>query len=191
MKRAEIRGIFPEATDDQISKMLEAVHAETDKLKDRVDELEEEVETSKSNAGKDAGEWKKKYEDERDKFAKYKKDQTDKETRESKKEAVKDLMKDLLSDKGIEKVLKYADFESIELDDKGAIKNAASVKKAFSEEWSEYATESDTSGVNTNNPDGAGSKGGGKKMTREEIMKITDASQRQAMIAEHHELFGF
>ena len=93
-----------------------------------------------------------------------------------------------LSQKGIEKALKYADWDKIELDDDGKLKDAKDHIKAAKEEWAEYITKTQTNGAHTSNPP---ANTGGNAKTKEEIMAIKDTRERQTAIAQNHELFGF
>lgn len=113
------------------------------------------------------------------------------ETREAKESALKAMLEgSKLSDKGKTMVLKYTNLDEIELDAAGNVKGAKKKLDSIHEEWSDYVVEQSTEGVNTGN-NNSGNNNSGNSMTREDIMKITDATARQKAIAENHELFGF
>ena len=117
-----------------------------------------------------------------------------KEENRKKEEALKALLADSkLSDKGQAKALKYTSLDDIELGQDGKIKGGKRLLDTLCEEWSDYVTEENTEGTETESSGGGNNSGGssGTKMTREEIMKIPDAGKRQAAIAENHELFNF
>lgn len=121
-------------------------------------------------------------------FNDYKDSIAKKETLEKKKTAYRELAKDSgLSEKGIEKALKYADYDSIELNKDGTVKNANDHISSLKEEWSEYVVTEGTSGADTATPP----SNSGSKMTKDDIMNIKDSGERQKAIAENHELFGF
>ena len=107
----------------------------------------------------------------------------------AKKSALTEIAKDAgLSEAGIAKALKYSDYDSIELDEKGAVKSKANLLKTLKEEWPEYIKTTETQGANTITPPG----GGGKTYkSKDEIMAIRDDAARQKAIAENHEMFGF
>lgn len=69
----------------------------------------------------------------------------------------------------------------------GKFENATEVEKGIKEAYADYITTEKTHGANVSNPPG-GEPG---KMTKEEIMEIKDAGERQKAIAENHELFGY
>ena len=80
-------------------------------------------------------------------FDKYKGDVGEKETKAAKEAAYRAILKDAnLSEKGIEKAIKYADWDKIELDTDGKLKGANDHIKAVREEWAEYVTTTTTTG---------------------------------------------
>ena len=122
-------------------------------------------------------------------FDKYKTDVQEKETHNKKVEAYKAILKDAnLSEKGIEKAVKYADWDKIELGEDGKLKGANDHIKAVREEWAEYVTTTTTTGAKTSTP--PANNGGKTGKTKEEIMAIRDPAVRQAEIAKNPEAFG-
>ena len=86
-------------------------------------------------------------------FDKYKAEVTAKETKAAKEAAYRAILKDAnLSEKGIEKAVKYADWDKIELDSDGKVKGANDHIKAVRDEWSEYVTTTTTTGAKTSTP---------------------------------------
>lgn len=151
---------------------LPGVQAELDKLK---------------NAPDDG--YKARYEKEHQDFEAYKKEAEAKETLAAKKAAYQEVCKDAgLNDKGIAKAIKYADWNSVELDDDGKIKDAKTHIKNLKEEWSEHIITDQARGANTPNP--PTNSGGKTYKTKEEIYAIRDAAERQKAILDNHELFG-
>lgn len=168
---------------------LRAKEAEKDKeiakLQDELDDLK-----SKGDNGLQVtyDKLKTDYESLQTEFNNYKDSIAKKETLEKKKSAYLEIAKDSgLSEKGIKKALKYADFDSIELTETGKIKNAKDHIASLRDEWSDYVEKEGTSGADTVTPP----SNNGSKLTKEDIMKIKDTSERQKAIAENHELFGF
>ena len=90
--------------------------------------------------------------------------------------------------KGIEKAIKYAEWDKIELDENGKLKGANDHIKAVRDEWAEYVTTTTTTGAKTSNP--PANNGGKTGKTKEEIMAIRDPAVRQAEIAKNPEAFG-
>ena len=72
--------------------------------------------------------------------------------------------------------------------DGNGFKDVEKIKKDASEEWADFITTTTQKGADTTTPP---ANTGGGKMTKEEIFKIKDASERQKAIADNHELFGF
>lgn len=168
---------------------LKAKEAEKDKV---IAQLQSELDEMKSK-GDDGlqatyDKLKADYDNLQAEFNDYKDSITKKETLEKKKTAYRELAKDSgLSEKGIEKALKYADYDSIELNKDGTVKNANDHISSLKEEWSEYVVTEGTSGADTVTPP----SNSGSKMTKDDIMNIKDSGERQKAIAENHELFGF
>ena len=122
-------------------------------------------------------------------FDKYKAEVAEKETKAAKEAAYRAILKDAnLSEKGIEKAIKYAEWDKIELGEDGKLKGANDHIKAAREEWAEYVTTTTTTGAKTSNP--PANNGGKTGKTKEEIMAIRDPAVRQAEIAKNPEAFG-
>ena len=128
-------------------------------------------------------------------FDKYKAEVTEKETKAAKEAAYRAILKDAnLSEKGIEKAIKYAEWDKIELDENGKLKGANDHIKAVREEWAEYVTTTTTTGAKTSTPP---ANNGGAKLTKAEIYakdehgryKLSTA-ERQKALAENPELLN-
>lgn len=191
-------------------KMLKAMGIEEEKIDqiieahtDTVDGLKSDLSKYKTDAEKlpdvqkeldelkakgDDG-WKEKHDKLKGEFDAYKKDVEAKETHNKKVEAYKAILKDAnLSEKGIEKAVKYAEWDKIELDADGKLKGANDHIKAVRDEWAEYVTTTTTTGAKTSTP--PANNGGKTGKTKEEIMAIRDPAVRQAEIAKNPEAFG-
>ena len=122
-------------------------------------------------------------------FDKYKAEVTEKETKAAKEAAYRAILKDAnLSEKGIEKAVKYAEWDKIELGADGKLKGANDHIKAVRDEWAEYVTTTTTTGAKTSTPP---ANTGGSKLTKAEIYAKDEygryklsASERQKAIAE-------
>ena len=122
-------------------------------------------------------------------FDDYKAEVAKKETKAAKEAAYRAILKDAnLSEKGIEKAIKYAEWDKIELEADGKLKGANDHIKAVKEEWAEYVTTTTTTGAKTSNPPANNGTGTGK--TKEEIMAIKDGAVRRAEMAKNPHLFG-
>ena len=111
-------------------------------------ELEKQPATKAENV-KDSEEYKALKAD----FDNYKAEVAKKETKAAKEAAYRAILKDAnLSEKGIEKAVKYADWDKIELGEDGKLKGANDHIKAAREEWAEYVTTTTTTGAKTSTP---------------------------------------
>lgn len=148
-----------------------------------LDDLKAQVEAdNKAREGKDYDALKKEFDD-------YKADIQAKAVKSAKEKAFRDLLTDMkVSDKGVSLILKYQGVNGIELDEDGKLKDAPALRKAVKEDWSDYISTVETKGADTKTPPGSDSGAG--KMTKADIMKIKDTSERQKAIAENPELFG-
>ena len=182
--------------EEKIDQIIEA-HSETvDSLKADRDSYKEDAEKLKTvqkelddlKAKGDDG-WKEKHDKLKGDFETYKKDVEAKETHSKKVEAYRTILKDAgLSEKGIEKAIKYAEWDKIELEADGKLKGASDHIKSAKEEWAEYVTTTTTTGAKTSTPPANNGTGTGK--TREEIMAIKDGTVRRAEMAKNPHLFG-
>ena len=182
--------------EEKIDQIIEA-HSETvDSLKADRDSYKEDAEKLKDvqkelddlKAKGDDG-WKEKHDALKAEFDQYKNDVQAKETKAAKEAAYRAILKDAnLSEKGIEKAIKYAEWDKIELDADGKLKGANDHIKSVREEWAEYVTTTTTTGAKTSTP--PANNGGKTGKTKEEIMAIRDPAVRQAEIAKNPEAFG-
>lgn len=162
--------------------------AEAQKAEDLAKQLEKVQKDLKEATSDDAeNKFKAKYEMLKEEFKEYKKEIEEKATKDNKSKAYKELLKEAgISDKRIEAVLKVSDVDAIEFDDEGNVKDKDDILKSIKEEWSDFITKADVKGAETETPP---ANTGGQTMTKEDIMKIKDTSERQKAIKEHIELF--
>lgn len=151
-------------------------------LQQKVAELEKQIETdAKERKGKDYDALKKEFDD-------YKAEQERKAVHAEKEAAYREILKDAgVPEKHFAKIIKYSDVDGVELDDNGKITTAKDILKSIRDEWSDHIEKTNTKGAETSTPPA----NAGRKMTVEEIDKITDTAERQKAILENHELFGF
>jgi hypothetical protein len=74
----------------------------------------------------------------------------------------------------------------VDFDKENNVKDADKVKESIKSEWADFITTTSSKGADTTTP--PANTGGAK--TKDEILAIKDPSERQAAIAENHELFG-
>lgn len=160
--------------DSEIGK-LAGVTKELEELKAKV------AEDAKAREGKDYDKLKAEYDE-------YKSGIEKRDARAAKEKAFREVLKDAEIDKKyFDKIIKYSDIDGCELDDEGKLKDASERIKAVKKEWPEYHVEVQQQGAQTATPPA----NNGGSMSKEDILKIEDASERQDAIAKNHELFGF
>ena len=128
-------------------------------------------------------------------FDDYKADVLAKETKAAKEAAYRAVLKDAnLSEKGIEKAIKYAEWDKIEIETDGKLKGANDHIKAAREEWAEYVTTTTTTGAKTVTPP---TKNGGANLTKADIYKkdengkyVLSTTERQKALAQNPELMN-
>ena len=153
---------------------------EIDTLKAEKQNAEDKVTTAEK--------WKTKYDALKDEFEGYKKDISAKETKATREKAYKDLLKEAgVSEKRLDTILKVSDIDSLEMNEDGTYKDADKLIEGIKEEWADFITTTETKGADTSKPPKNDGKG---TVTKEDILKIKDTSERQKAIAENHELFG-
>lgn len=144
LTRAFLKGMG--LADEQVNGIIEA-HTETvDGLKaqvarykadaEKLPGVQKDLDDLRANNGDD---YKAKYEKEKGDFAAYKAKVEKDDANRVKEAKLRKIAKDAgLSEKGIEKAVKYADWDKIELDENGEIKDAPGQVKALREEWPEH-----------------------------------------------------
>ena len=201
--RAALRKIFEgaeiEVPKDVLGQICDLHTSSMDGLPETIKELkgklkvaEQERDAAKAKVPVDGEETisKAEYDKLKGEFDQYKTDVQAKETHSKKVEAYRTILKDAgLSEKGIEKAIKYAEWDKIELEADGKLKGASDHIKSVKEEWAEYVTTTTTTGAKTSNPP---ANSGGAKLTKEDIYKkdergryVMSASERQKALVEN------
>ena len=199
LTKAQLREILSEAGVDAeqmssaVSKIISGHSASLEALRDEVNSLREDVTKYRTDAEKLPGLQEElktlkaeaaKHKDQdydalKAEYEQYKADITAKEVRATKEKVYREALKDAnLSDTGIEKAVKYADWEKLEIDDKGALKDAKGHIKAAQEEWAAYVVKKEVHGADVADP--PENSGGGKPA-------LSNASKlAQQYYAEHY-----
>ena len=198
-KRGELRDILGEAYTDEIADKLVALHrGVVDPLKDDLDAAKRDATRYKADAEKLPGvqnelnelkgtDWKGKYESEHQSFEDYKGQVArDAEAVKAKAAHRKLLIDEGISEKAVDSILNATDYSKVKLGTDGALdkESAESLKKDITDRWSGFRVATRRRGENVATP-----PAGDGKMTREEIMKIKDPTERQAAIAHNLEVF--
>ena len=183
-------GIDEEKIDEIISMHSETVDglkADVAKYKADAEALPEvQKQLEKAQADLEAGKkdsYKVKYEALKEEFEGYK-------TEQAKEKAYRALLQEAgVSEKRLESVLKVSDVDSVELDDKGAIKGADKLTESIKSEWADFITTTETRGAQTSNPPANNNSGA---MTKADIYKKDDhgryvlsAAERQKALMEN------
>jgi uncharacterized protein with GYD domain len=181
-------------TDEQVDSIVE-MHTETvDGLKDRITKAEEKVadydkikkDLDDMKGGKD---YKSEYAKLESEFKAYKKDIADKETAAAKTKAVRAYFESKgIKGTNLEIAMRGAkdEISAVELDgDK--IKDEKPLESLVNGDFKALIVSTSTQGAASVNPPA----NGGTKRTKEEIMAIKDAGERQRAIAQNLELFGY
>lgn len=172
------------------SETVTGLKAEIESLKTQVegkDALQKKVDAL--TAEKESGDnpYKTKYDELKKAFDEYKAEGAAKELKRTKTEKVKALLKSIgINEKRIDTVLRVTDLDSIVLKD-GEIEDAEKLGETMKSEWADFILSEQTHGAEVASPPVNGVKGG---KTKEEILAISDPSERQAQIAANLELFG-
>lgn len=181
--------------DENVQDQIISAHTEaTDALKEQRDgykadaeklpEVQKELDTLKEQSGDKA---QAKYDKLKKEFDDYKEEQQKKETMSKKKSAYKGLLKEAgISANRIDAVLKVSDVDGLEFNEDGEIKDSDKLIENIKKEWAEFIVKSTEKGAQVGNPPA----NGGKALSREEILKIKDTSERQKAIAENLSAFG-
>lgn len=129
-----------------------------------------------------------KYDALKSEFEEYKSTVSAEKEKAGKQAALKKLLQKIgISDKPIGSIIKVSDLSAFSLDENGEIVDSEKLEKAYTEEWADFIT---TTRTQKPAPETPPSNTGGK-LTKEQIMSIKDAGERQRAIAANHELFGF
>ena len=188
LKRADIRKILENAetsNDDKAKAILDALHEETDALRDELDteknaRVAAEKERDAANSGKQTAE---------QALNDYKDQQTKKDAHAAKESKFREQLKAAgVLEKYFDRIVRLSgeDIDKMELDSKGNVKNADKLAESLKNDWSDYVGSTTTKGAQVDNPPA----NTGSKMTKEQIINIKDATERQAAIAANPEAFG-
>lgn len=193
-KMLEAMSIEPEKIDQIIEQHVQTVNEvkdERDSYKEQAKELDDarqritELEKANGNSNK----LQVKYDALVDEFNDYKGKVENERLQAQRETLYTALLKDAgIDEKRVGSILKVTDLSSLEITEDGAIADADNLKSQLAEEWSDFIVTTETRGAGVDTPPPTGTKGA---MTKEEILAIEDAGERQAAIAENHEMFGF
>ena len=193
-KMLKAMGIEDEKIDqiiDEQSETVDALKADRDAYKEDAAKLAAvQKELDELKAKGDDG-YKAKYEAEKAAHDALKADIAAKETKKAKTDAYRELLKGAnIDEKRIATILRAEapTIDKIELDADGKIKNAEQYTESIKSDWADFIVTQSAKGTNTATPPANG--GAATTKTKEDILKIKDAGERQKAIAENPTLFG-
>ena len=193
-KMLKAMGIEEEKIDqiiDAHSETVDALKADRDAYKEDAAKLAAvQKELDELKAKGDDG-YKAKYEAEKAAHDALKADIAAKETKKAKTDAYRELLKGAnIDEKRIATILRAEapTIDKIELDADGKIKNAEQYTESIKSDWADFIVTQSAKGANTATPPANG--GTATTKTKEDILKIKDAGERQKAIAENPTLFG-
>ena len=176
---------------DAHSETVDALKADRDAYKEDAAKLAAvQKELDELKAKGDDG-YKAKYEAEKAAHDALKADIAAKETKKAKTDAYRELLKGAnIDEKRIATILRAEapTIDKIELDADGKIKNAEQYTESIKSDWADFIVTQSAKGTNTATPPANG--GAATTKTKEDILKIKDAGERQKAIAENPTLFG-
>lgn len=173
-------------TVDALKQERDGYKADAEKLPGVQKQLDDLKKEQEEKDGKNP--WKVKYDALKEEYDGYKSGVVEKETKNAKEKALRSLLKSIgVSEKRIDAVIRVTDLDSAKLDKDGKFEGEDELTKKLKDEWADFIT---TEGTKTPPPENPPKNNGGK-MTKEQILDIKDATERQKAIAENHEIFGF
>lgn len=154
---------------------VEALKKERDEYKAQAEELpdvqKELADLKKIKDGESS--YKEKYEKEHQAFEDYMKEVDARETKAKKEALYKELLtKAGVSAKRIDSILKVTDLTNVELDEKGAIKDADQYEKNIKTEWADFIEKRETRGAETNNPPANNGGNGGNSYAAQRAARL-------------------
>ena len=186
-------------TEEQADTIIEAHTEVTDGLKDKLKAAEEKVsdydalqKKVEAYEAKGSDGYEEKFKKLQKDFDAYKADITAKETKAAREAAAKAFFESKhITGANLAIAMRGArdEIAELELDSDGKIKDGGKLEDLVKGEFASLIVTESTRGASTTTP--PTNTGGGGKMTKAEILKIKDIGERQAAIAENHELFGF
>lgn len=187
--------------DDKIEQIIEEHTTIADRMNAEIEKYKADAEVlprvqrelEKAQADLEAGKkdsYKVKYEALKEEFEGYKSEQTKKEARSAKEKAYRELLKQAgVSEKRLDAVLRVSDVDSVELDEKGTIKDADKLTESIKSEWADFIGTTSIQGAQTATPPAST---GGNRMTKADIYKKDDhgryvmsAAERQKALMEN------
>lgn len=179
-------------TDEQIDSIIEAHTATVEGLQAQVRTLTEKANEAAAEHTEleslKAGDYKAKYEAVKKNLDDLKADIAGKETAARVEAAYrKRLEAQGIDAKRHDAIIRATNLKALKVNADGELDGVEEIDKKIGEEWGDFKVSSSVRGENVATPP----KTAKATMTKAEILAIKDTAERQAAIAENHELFGF
>lgn len=184
-KMLEALGVDDKAIEQIIDAHTETVNGLKDKLNDLKDKAEKYEATQKELDSLQKGDYKAKYEKEHKEYEEYKKSVTAKETKVAKESAVKAYFESKnITGKNLEIALRGSreEADALELDDNGKIKDTKALDALVAGTFAGLVVSQQKQGAPKTTPPSGGTP---DALTRQDIMKIKDTTERQKAWAEY------
>lgn len=189
-KSLKAMGLTEEQVDSIIELHLEVKNDLDEQIKkykadaEKLPTVQKELDDMKKGDGKD---YKAMYEAEKTAHDKTKSDHAAEKTAAQIKDAYRALLKEAgVADKYLNTALKATNLAEMKLGEDGKLEGADKLTENAKTEWADFIPTTTTQGATVTTPP---KNNGGKYSSREEIMKIKDATERQTAIANNLELF--
>lgn len=188
-KALKAMGIEEEKVDQIIEMHIEvtdSLKAERDKYKsdsEKLADVQKELDTLKAQGD---GGFKAKYEAEKSAHDALKQQIADEQAKQAKEAAVRAFYESKnITDKNLKIAMRGTDFSKIEMDGE-KIKDTKALEDLVAGDYASLVSTTSKEGANTGKPPVTH---GGTVMSKEDIMKIQDRTERRKQIAEHMDLF--
>ena len=184
-KMLEALGVEERAVEQIIDAHIEVVNGLKDKLKEAEENAKKYADAQKELEALQKDDYKSKYEKEHAEYETYKKSVAEKETKTAKEQAVRAYFESKgITGANLEIAMRGVTEEmtSLELDG-GKIKDTKSLDDLVGGTYAGLVVKTGKQGAKTPTPQGGST--GGSVLSREEIMKIKDTSERQKAWAEY------
>lgn len=172
-------------TVDALKNERDTYRKDAEKLPEIQKKLDETLKANSGNASYEV-----KYNALKEDFDKFKTEIAEKETKSAKEKALREMLNKIgVPEKRIDSIVKVTDLDNIKLNKDGKISDAENCEAGLKAEWADFIpTETEKKATPETPPTTAV---GNTSMTKEQILEIKDAAERQKAIAENHELFNF
>ena len=184
-KMLEALGVEEKAVEQIIDAHIEVVNGLKDKLKAAEENAGKSAEAMKELEDLKKGDYKARYEKEHKEYEEYKKSVTAKETKAAKETAVKAYFEGKnITGKNLEIALRGSrdEIEALDLDESGNIKDTKALDALVAGTFAGLVVSQQKQGAPKTTPPGGGNP---TVLTKQEIMKIKDTTERQKAWAEY------